>query len=129
VSTPIPDDLHRVYRNEWVIVHVVVASPTGAEECRRHFDETYRGRVRDDEVRFVGEGAGLYRVDQLQLKLPNLKGEFKHLPDAVRFAEEHCQPRYSIVNKNSKADHELRNYGVKMLPREPGPGEPASPVP
>jgi hypothetical protein len=108
-------DLWRLYRREWIVVYGVAASPAGLEQCRRVYDERYLGRVRDDEVRYVTEGAGPHRVDQLQLLLPNLKGEFKHADDATAFARRQGWEDTVLVGRNGAADHEIRAYGVRLL--------------
>jgi hypothetical protein len=79
------------------------------------FDAKYAGRVRDIDVRFVPRGLGAYATVQLQLRLPTLKGEFKTEALAIEFAVDQGWTDATVVVRNSKADHDLRNYGVKKL--------------
>lgn len=111
------DDVYRVYRPEWVIVCVFGVPAEGAalEQAHRYFQENYAGRVHPEHARFEHVGAGPHAVVYLQLKLPTLKGEFKYAFLAQRHAEKQGWSDWSIVARNSKADHELRSYGVKRL--------------
>lgn len=115
------DDGHtyRLYRPEWVVVYVAT---TGADHTTRGlveavFAERYFERVRFDDVRIITEGEGVHEVTRLELRLPNLKGEFKHGFLAQRFADEQGYGDYEIVVKHSPRDHEIRAYGTKRLPK------------
>ncbi len=118
------DDLYRIYRPEWVIVFVAAADRIGSDAdghelvaaTAEFFASRYSGRVRDEDVRHTAVGAGPTARVQLQLRLPNLKGEFKTEPLARAFAAEQGWDDATVVARNGKADHELRAYGVKKLP-------------
>lgn len=111
------DDVYRLYRPEWVIVYVSIVPPEGTalDNCQRWFDSAYAGRVHPEDVRFEHVGHGPHAMCQLQLRLPTLKGEWKYVFLAQRFADDQDFADYTIVQRNSKADHELRNYGTLRL--------------
>jgi hypothetical protein len=116
------DDLYRLYRPEWIIVHVVTADDNGdcahlLERLREVFDERFHGRVRDEDVQYRCTGAGINAVAQLLLRLPTLKGEFKYVHLAERHADEQGFDEHTIVARNSKADHDLRQYATRKLPQ------------
>lgn len=115
------DDLHRLYRPEWVSVHVEAAvdgdrTPEALTEAAlAHFDAHYDGRVHSGDMRLAVAGAGPTARVALQLRLPNLKGEFKTAALAHAHATGQGWDDYTVVGRNTKADHELRGYGVKKL--------------
>lgn len=112
-------DLFRLYRPEWI---TVFTTHEGADRAITYFETTYRGRVYDTDMKIIDSSAGsaVARV-QLQLRLPNLKGEFKHAYLAQRHAETQGWDEWTIVARNSKADHDLRGYSVKKLPTKEHP--------
>jgi hypothetical protein len=101
------DATWRVYLREWVIVYP--GSP-GKAECARHFESRYAGRVRDQDWRIV-PGAGGYR---LELRLPNLKGEYRDRADALEHYTE--LPHAYLVQAGTPEEKALLGYGRKMLP-------------
>ena len=121
-------DVWRLYRSEWVLVYTVSAhrdekkhhqgaalSESVAAQCRDHFTDLYAGRVRDEDVRFeTMKVAGLPR-SRLYLRLPVLKGEFKHRYLAEAHAALSRWDDHTIVEKNSADEHDLRSYGVRRL--------------
>lgn len=117
------DDVYRIYRPEWIYVYTAAATfsstasdaHTVTEQVKEHFETRYRGRVRDDDwaIECVGEGETF--MARLLLRLPNLKGEFKHAFLAQRHADSEGWADYTIVQRNSRADHELRSYSVRRL--------------
>lgn len=114
------EDVYRLYRPEWVIVHTITGRGEYAEpfvkECFDFFDRTYGGRVERQDVDIV---ATTNLVDSfwvhLKMRKPNMKGEFKQAFLAQRHAEKQGWPDYEIVARNSKRDHELRSFGTKKL--------------
>jgi len=116
-----PSATWRVYLREWLIVYTSdAAGPEGVDECWDHFAGKYKGRVRDQDRQVAATssdrpGAYPYR---LELRLPNLKGEYKDEADAVLLSAEHAgieeQPR--VVRRGSPEEQELLGYGRKMLP-------------
>lgn len=67
-----------VYLPEWVRVHVSTTyGPAGQEECGRAFTEHYLGKVRSDDWRICRQSRGDPSRYRLELRLPNLKGEYK----------------------------------------------------
>lgn len=123
------DDLYRLYRPEWVIVYTAdaLAVAPGAKEplapdelvryAHEHFELRYAGRVRPEDVRFTPAGVGPHARVHLELRLPNLKGEFKFEALARGYAVRMGWSNFQLVVRNSKLDHELRAYGVKRLPK------------
>lgn len=112
-------DIVRLYRREWVIVwsDIRAEGETSADVTRRateHAIARYDGRVHDEDLRISLHGGGRDTVVYVELFLPNLKGEFK----TRALAEAHASNwgHADIVVRNSPEDHELRAYGVKMLP-------------
>lgn len=111
------DEVYRLYRPEWVTVHYVIADDDGTccpgliSQLREYFAATYAATVADADVRMVCDGEGINAVAQLQLRLPNLKGEFKHAFLAERFADERGYTDHQIVVRNSAVDKRLRRYG------------------
>lgn len=113
----------RLYHDEWITVYVAFELD-GRSPTERAVDfavEHYDGRVRPADVLYVlderhyGEPAVL-----LQLRLPNLRGEFKDRALAEEFrgrmfgADD--DGSVHLVGADTDADQELRGYGVKQLP-------------
>lgn len=115
------DDIYRLYRPEWVIVYTTTKALTDVladllTRCEQVFEERYKDRVDKDGVGYEFENASQpHAMCRLLLKLPNLKGEFKYAFLAERFADEQGYSDHTIVVRNSKADHDLRQYGIKKL--------------
>lgn len=117
------DDVYRLYRPEWVIAYGTTRGPADADEkdmlvrTMQYFRDHYEGRVRPEDVRFsVTNQSTTYAIARLDIRMPVLKGEFKFAFLAERHANEQGWSDWQIVARNSKADHELRSYGVKLLP-------------
>lgn len=116
------DDVYRVYRPEWIMVHFEMAS--GDDELpqpllrrvQEVFAERYAGRVHDTDVQFAASGAGINAVAQLLLRLPNIKGEFATEGHAHAYVREQGWGDATVVARNSKADHQLRQYSIRKLP-------------
>lgn len=112
------DATWRVYLNEWVTFYSSDAhGPEGEAECRAHFDRKYKGRVREQDWRVTCSvtstlGGWPYL---LELRLPNLRGEFKDRMDALALPSGHS-PEARIVQRGSPQEQALLEYGVKMLP-------------
>jgi hypothetical protein len=139
VHGPVTGEVFRLYRPEWVVLHVVTVTdnqPRAAmlTAAQAHFEDKYAGRVNVDDVRFVCFGreqcgscdAGLPQsctcpeqqpdeAVQVQVHLPTLKGEFKYAILAAAHAEAEGFEDWTIVVRDSEADHELRGYGVRKL--------------
>ncbi len=102
------DDLYRLYHEEWTI------AATGTEEhCCEFFQSVYHKRVKTDDWQIRHDT----KIDRYRLwvRMPVLKGEFK-LPNAAsRWAEDQGLEDYTIVVRNSPADHDLRAYGRRKL--------------
>jgi len=116
-------DMFRLYRREWTIMYTAAVNDNGYQDadllpaCRTHFETTFAGRVRDEDVRYelVDEGTAGVR-GRLLLRLPVLKGEFKHATAAFDWAVEQGWDDVMIVPRNSAIDHNLRSYSIKKLP-------------
>lgn len=115
--------IYRLYRPEWVIVYTAAA--TGAahpgedlvQACTEHFRLRYLGRVRDSEVLIDLDDPATPSMARLKLCLPTMKGEFKHAVPAYEFAQQQGWTVFTVVERNSNADHNLRAYGTKKLPQ------------
>lgn len=98
----------RVYQPEWLTVYV----PDGQEDGQKAWDRfaaVYQGRVRDEDVRVLEDPHV-----QLQVRLPNLKGEFKDRDEAMDWYIQ--LPHAQLVQRGSEQEKELLAYGKKMLP-------------
>jgi hypothetical protein len=131
---PIEDDLFRVYVPEWTVAFTYDPQPGQStaeafEHVWAYYDQRYAGRVRREDVQVVQDGT-THPLVRLLLLLPVLKGEFKHRPLAEAFvnADPRLCERATIVVRNSKADHDLRNYSVTMLPPPAAPSSAAMDV-
>lgn len=106
------DDLWRVYRPEWMVVGAARNVPEAEVTLDFMFRE-YEGRVRPEDVRRVVVGD----VRQLQLRLPNMRGEFKTKGRAEAYVRAEGWTDTTIVVRNSAQDHKLRSYGTRRLPK------------
>jgi hypothetical protein len=116
-----PDATWRVYLTEWLIIWTSDASgPEGMAECVEHFERKYRGRVRAGDRRVVpaitGRGGGTDGPYCLQLKLPNLRGEYKDREDAEKKSFLLYAKYAALVQRGSAEEQALLDYGKKMLP-------------
>jgi len=110
------NDLWKVYRPEWIRTFSSKAvGEAGKTECEKHFEEKYKGKVSADDVRYMPTSAA--NPDKypwrLELKLPNIKGEFKtkDLAESYRASKEWDDA--VLVSRNSKAEHDLKAYSKK----------------
>ena len=114
------DDIWRLYRREWVIVHTITMSPPAArpvvDEARRWATDNLAGRIRDEDISLVAhtDGKLLFWCDVKVFK-DNLKGEIKYVEAAQIHAVQQGWDEYVIVPRNSKSDHDIRSYGVVKL--------------
>lgn len=114
----IEDDLYRLYREEWVIVHTESADSDTAEKvvtaAHQHAHTAYENKVDDDRLRIDAhtDNAGHFWAHVVMLK-PNMKGEFKYAALAENFATKCGFDDYEIVTRNSRRDFELRSFGIK----------------
>ncbi len=114
------DDLWRLYRREWVIVHTI---DSVADDGRPAFDaartwiaDNLTGRVREQDIQIeLNTDLGRTFWAHVMVFKDNLKGEFKHAEIAQMFAQRRQYDEYTIVPRNSKTDHEIRSYGVVKL--------------
>jgi hypothetical protein len=114
------DDIFRLYVREWVVVQTFdMQADDGRElfeQARTWVAGNLNGRVYDKDVR-------LTMFTDLQSRFwchvevfkDNLRGEFKHHSLAEQFARSNDFDEYTIVPRNSAADHNIRNYGVVKL--------------
>lgn len=114
------EGLYRVYRHEWVVVHFLMQDPDNptplVDQVREYFQQRYEGRVRPEDMRIECSGRDINEVCQLQLKLPNMRGEFKHRIDALRWVKEQGWDEYRVVLAGTQVDEQLRQYGIRKLP-------------
>lgn len=121
-----PDgEIYRLYRPEWVVMYTAVHEPNGAAgyrpedlalACWEHYKLRYVGRVFDTDTRIDLDNAEHPTVARLMLRLPTMKGEFKHPTLAYEFGQGQGWDEFTVVERNSQADHDLRAYGTKKLP-------------
>jgi hypothetical protein len=108
---------YRVYLREWICVFSTRAGDDlgqqhAAELCMAHFVQKYEGRVRPSDHQLFRDG----RRIQLQLRLPNLKGEFKTLARAQAHVAAQGWDGAEIVARSSSAETKLLSYGQAKLP-------------
>ncbi len=113
----LPEAVWRVYKPEWLVAYISdELEAKGEAECRERFHQKYEGRVLDKDWCISAMGVRKPGRRHLQLRLPNLKGEFRCLPDA-----EHLQAglgrHASLVVRGSPEERELLAYGKRRLPR------------
>lgn len=106
----------RVYLNEWLAVHTAdVSGQAGREECQAVYARKYGGRVRVEDVRVMN-----VQYPRLEVRLPNLQGEFRDYDDAVELAgglvDRHPDVVAVVVQRGSDEEKALLEYGKKMLP-------------
>lgn len=115
------EDIWRLYCREWVAVHTL--DTVRAEDARPVFEagmqwikENLTGRVPDGDInmRIFTDQHGIFWGQVIVYK-DNLKGEFKQRSNAELHAKITDLEEYTIVPRNSKADHQIRNYGVTKL--------------
>lgn len=115
------DDIWRLYRREWVVAHTITRY--GDDDGRNTFDacvawakENFDGRVRTEDINVeLNTDQKSVFWGHVMIYRENLKGEFKSFGTAETFASINHYDEYTIVPRNSTADHELRTYGVKKL--------------
>lgn len=112
-----PRDIFRLYRSEWCIVAATEVSDDEDEreqvsaQLREQFEQQFAGRVSDEHRRLTVHP----EVIHLELFLPVLKGEFTFEDSAHKHAKQAGWDPYAVVERNTPADYELRNYGVGKL--------------
>lgn len=104
------EDVHRVYVYEWIAMF----SARSKEKCLARFEERYRDRVREDDWRIAVVADDYY---ELQLRLPNVVAEWKTAKLAYDYVGEKGwgNAEATVVARNSKADHDLRKYGMVKI--------------
>lgn len=110
-------DLWRVWVPEWLIVFTSTKpGDAGEVEAKEFFLAKYHERVRDEDVRYTPISQKRAYGTRLELRLPNIKAEFKHKADAEAYAASQF-PGATIVARNSRDEYALREYGNKKLAR------------
>lgn len=114
------EDIWRLYRREWVTVHTITMSAPDAftvtDEAHRWVKNNLVGRVRDEDISYtVHNNTKLLFWCDVKVFKDNLRGEFKHVEAAQVHAMQQGWEEYVIVPRNSKSDHDIRNYGVVKL--------------
>lgn len=112
----------RIYRDEWLVAFVAFPQDgqSAQERAEVHFARHYRGKVLDCDVRFVaGPEAYGSRAVVLELRLPNMRGEFKTRELAQEFADRFFagEENVIVVGTDSPEDRDLRTYGMTPLPK------------
>lgn len=109
--------LLRVYWPEWVIIYVSdQAGEHGRAECQERFASHYEGRIRPADHRVAGpQHQQMPDVPRyhLELRLPNLQGEFTHREDAQLVLSQ--LPGSVLVTRGSAQERALLDYGVRKL--------------
>jgi hypothetical protein len=111
----------RAYLTEWLTVWTSDALEVmGQRECRDVFARKYEGRVRPEDMRIRSAGPLRPSPQALQLRLPNLRGEYKDYGDAVALASDLMDGHEAIlcvvVQRGSSEERSLLDYSKKMLP-------------
>ena len=111
----------RVYLTEWLTVYTSdEVEVLGAGECRDVYSRKYAGRVRSADWRISSAREIRPSPRCLQLRLPNLCGEFKDHNDALELASRlmdgHKDGPCDLVRRGSDEEKELLEYGKKKLP-------------
>lgn len=105
-----------VYRKEFVSVHVSRAvGSAGREECVRVFHAEYRRKVVPNDWRLREVSMRQPPAYRLELKLFNLKGEYKDKGEAQRVAGRQWGRDVWVVQWGSPEEQQLLDYGVKQL--------------
>lgn len=118
-----PDDIYRLYVREWVTVHTVealegldVPGALAYGKATQWAHDNLGGRVREQDIRIIlNTDLGSRFWANIQVFKDNLKGEYKVLSAAELAASIKKYDEYTIVPRNSPADHEIRSYGVAKL--------------
>lgn len=118
------DDIWRLYRREWVVVHSVPTvhddhpgtAETVYDTARSWAQDNLKDRVHERDIRVVvhTDNHGSFWA-QIEVFKDNLKGEFKHLENVQTYAAVEHYDEFTIVPRNSKSDHAIRSYGVVKL--------------
>lgn len=114
------EDVWRLYHREWVTVHTVTTTAVDGrpafEAARTWITDNLSGRVRDTDIQIqLNTDTGSTFWGHVLVFKDNLKGEFKQASNAEVFAQMYNFEEYTIVPRNSEADHTIRSYGVKKL--------------
>lgn len=101
----------RVYRKEWV-----QSGKFETEEQASAGVEIYRERLEEDDVKLEPSTVGDRLV--LWMRMWNVTAEFKHRQQAEAFvAASTDTTEVRVVERNSRAEHSLRDYGKLKLRR------------
>jgi hypothetical protein len=110
--------LWKVYLPEWVAAYTSVQLEVdGQRECEHVYEQIYAGRVRDEDRRIRNPGQLRPGRRVLELRLPNLQGEFKDRDEADELRGERGDEAV-VVLAGSPEERELSDYGRRMLPAE-----------
>ncbi len=103
-----------VYQPEFVAVYASEARGNdGRDECVAVFDRTWRGKITDEDWRLKNTGVRPYRYE-LQLKLHNLKGEYKDRNLALERSGKIGRGAV-VVKWGSPEEQQLLDYGDRQL--------------
>jgi hypothetical protein len=109
---------YMVYLPEWQVVFTSdELEVMGQRECGGHFEQKYAGRVREEDWRICGKGNMRPQRQVLQLRLPNLKGEFTDQPEAESLRAGLGELAV-LVPRGGVEERELLSYGRRRLPRQ-----------
>jgi hypothetical protein len=109
------DRFWRVYRVEWCVAYASDADGAAGElECRRKFEQEFAGKISPEDWRLVSWNERFRDVwpMMLELRLPVMKGEYRHRPDALRHASS-IDSR--VLLEGSQDEKKLLDYGRKKL--------------
>ena len=124
-------DTWRVYRPEWVNVYAAAVSEREltdradaslepeVRQAWAHFEAPYAGRIRPEDARVDLSVGSAGAIARLALHRPNLTAEFITRERAAAWADGQGFDDAVIVERNSRAEHDLKAYGVRRL----GPDE------
>lgn len=114
------NDVFRLYCREWVTAQTITTTAFDGipafELAKEWVAQNLAGRVHEKHIRITVDTDGNTAFwSNVLIYKDNLKGEFKHAENAQAYALLKKFDEYTIVPRNSKSDHDIRNYGVVKL--------------
>lgn len=122
------EDIYRLYHREWVTAYSVSVKydqtehPGGPiypamDAAREWAEENLTGRVKAEEIRFDAQTDNkVWMWVHVKVFKDNLKGEFRERNAAELTSHIKGYEEYTIVVRNSRADHAICDYGRVKLP-------------
>lgn len=106
---------YRLYTPEWVTVNRAVGHSTGEPGAVLAtawvWCQEYLTDIEPSDVRLCNETD---LTIEIQVFKNVFQGEYNRASEAERAAEALGLEEFTVVPRNSKADHEIRSYGVRV---------------